>query len=438
MTKVSITTLGCRVNSYESDAMAGLLRGAGFEIVPEGEPADIFIVNTCTVTNIADRKSRQMISKCHKLSPDAKIVVTGCWSQRFPDAAKELEGVSAVLGSSDKNRIVEVCSEVLNDNAHSVYVHDLMHERTFEDVSAVSEDRTRAFLKIQDGCSRFCTYCAIPYARGGMRSRSLTSVRRELELLDGAGFKEIVLTGIHLTDYGKDLGGVDLADAIACADGLSGIKRIRLGSLEPHGLTDGMIDRITGNGRVCRQFHLSLQSGSDGVLKRMKRGYTAEEYARIVDKIRARYGLDGDRVAFTTDIIAGFPGETVEEHHETMDFMRKTGFARVHVFPYSRRSGTPADSMPGQLTNAEKSDRAKELIALGKELEKTFLEKYLGRTESVLIESKQKDGLYFGFTDSYVRVLTEDAEQNSLVDVKIKTITEDKNGELSLLSDRRG
>ena len=432
--KVSITTLGCRVNSYESDAMAGLLKSRGFEIVPEGEHADIHIINTCTVTNIADRKSRQMISKCYKLDPDSHIIVTGCWSQREPEKAMALPGVSIVLGSSEKSRIADICSELAGCSGKS-FVRDIMHERTFEELEACSEGRTRAFLKIQDGCDRFCTYCAIPFARGRSRSRSLDSVRRELEKLNEEGFAEVVLTGIHLTDYGRDLGGVDLADAIDCANGLENIRRIRLGSLEPHGMKDELIARITGNPKVCRQFHLSLQSGSTSVLERMRRGYTAEEYSEIVEKIRASYGDDAPRVAITTDIIAGFAGETEEEHEETKAFMRRIGFARVHVFPYSRRSGTLADKMPDQLTNAEKSRRAQELIAEGRILERAFLERFIGRTETVLIESENSDGLMGGFTDSYVKVLTENAEPDTLVEVIIKSITEDKNGELSLLSD---
>ena len=434
MIRVSVTTLGCRVNSYESDAMAGLLRSHGFDVVPEHEPADICVVNTCTVTNIADRKSRQMISRCRKLNPDAKIIVTGCWSQRDPIAAAKLEGVAAVLGNNEKSRIVEVITDVLSGKEGVSLVTDVMHEHSFEELSATAEGRTRAYLKIQDGCNRFCTYCAIPYARGAVRSRSLTSVRRELEKLNDAGFMEVVLTGIHLTDYGKDI-GVTLADAVDCLEGLDNIKRIRLGSLEPHGLNDEMIKRLTGNERVCRQFHLSLQSGSTSVLSRMKRGYTAEEYACIVNRIRSQYGRDAERVAFTTDIIAGFAGETLDEHEQTIRFMRDIGFARVHVFPYSRRSGTLADRMPDQLDNQEKSRRAQELIIVGRELEKSFLGRFIGRTESVLIETKHDDGLSFGFTDSYVRVLTEHAEPNTLVDVNIKSVTEDSNGELSLLSD---
>lgn len=435
--KVSITTLGCRVNSYESDAMAGLLKSRGFEVVPEGEHADIHIINTCTVTNIADRKSRQMISKCHKLDPEAAVIVTGCWSQREPERAMELPGVSAVLGSSEKSRIVEVIFEALAGKKASL-VRDISHERDFEELPAEAEGKTRACLKIQDGCDRFCTYCAIPYARGRSRSRSLESVRRELERLNEAGYAEVVLTGIHLTDYGRDLGEVNLADAIDCAHGLDSIKRIRLGSLEPHGMTDELISRITSEPRVCRQFHLSLQSGSDTVLSRMRRGYTTAEYEEIVSKLRASYGEASERVAITTDIIAGFAGETEEEHGETLEFMRRIGFARVHVFPYSRRSGTIADRMPGQLTNAEKAKRAQELIAEGKKSERAFLERFLGREETVLTESKNDEGLMGGFTESYVRVLVPEAEPDMLINVKIRSIKEEKNGELSLLSDNIG
>lgn len=435
MTKVSVTTLGCRVNSYESDAMIGILRSRGFEIVNDSERADICIVNTCTVTNIADRKSRQMISRCRKNNPNAKIVVVGCWAQRCPEAASSMEGVTAVIGSSEKRRIADICTEIIGETGVKNLVSDVMHEHKFEELSAIAEGRTRAYLKIQDGCNRFCTYCAIPYARGGIRSRSIDSILREVKRLDESGYSEVVLTGIHLTDYGRDIGDVDLADAIDCFNGFNNIKRIRLGSLEPHGLNDRMIERITSNTRVCRQFHLSLQSGSSSVLERMRRGYSAEEYAETVQKIRTRYGSAGDKVAVTTDIIAGFPGETDEEHSETIRFMKRIGFARVHVFPFSRRSGTLADKMPGQLTNAEKADRAQELISVGKELERSFLEKFIGSKESVLIETEKADGRSFGFTDSYVRVLCPKAEPNMIIEVDIKSIQEDKNGELSLLSD---
>ena len=382
-------TLGCRVNQYESDAMAELLTQAGFEITENPSEADVCIVNTCTVTNIADRKSRQMLSKAHKLNPNAKLIAAGCFAQRSPEAAAKLEGVYAVLG------------------------------------------RTRAYLKIQDGCNMFCTYCAIPYARGGLRSRSIESVRAEAEKLNNEGFSEVVLTGIHLMSYGRDLrSGTDIRDAVRCFDGLNNIKRIRFGSLEPHMMTDEIIAELADNKRICRQFHLSLQSGSDTVLERMRRGYTSGQYFELCQKLRRAFGGE---TAVTTDIIAGFPGETEEEHLETIEFMRKVGFAKVHIFPYSRRSGTKADAMPGQLSNAEKSRRAGELIAAGRESEHEYLEQYVGETVNVLIE-KCVDNVSYGCTDTYAAVRINSAiTPNTFADVKIKYIKEDMNGELYLL-----
>ena len=425
MMRCCFITLGCRVNQYESDAMAELLTQAGFEITENPSEADVCIVNTCTVTNIADRKSRQMLSKAHKLNPNAKLIAAGCFAQRSPEAAAKLEGVYAVLGSADKNRVVELVKSIAEGRENEpksekcncgekelcdccggmkkfeqpeksecsgnaaggakILVRDVMHEHEFEEMSAVHEGRTRAYLKIQDGCNMFCTYCAIPYARGGLRSRSIESVRAEAEKLNNEGFSEVVLTGIHLMSYGRDLrSGTDIRDAVRCFDGLNNIKRIRFGSLEPHMMTDEIIAELADNKRICRQFHLSLQSGSDTVLERMRRGYTSGQYFELCQKLRRAFGGE---TAVTTDIIAGFPGETEEEHLETIEFMRKVGFAKVHIFPYSRRSGTKADAMPGQLSNAEKSRRAGELIAVGRESEHEYLEQYVGETVNVLIEN---------------------------------------------------
>ena len=320
-------TLGCRVNQYESDAMAELLTQAGFEITENPAEADVCIVNTCTVTNIADRKSRQMLSKAHKLNPNAKLIAAGCFAQRSPEAAAKLEGVYAVLGSADKNRVVELVKSIAEGRENEpksekcncgekelcdccggmkkfeqpensecsgnaaggakILVRDVMHEHEFEEMSAVHEGRTRAYLKIQDGCNMFCTYCAIPYARGGLRSRSIESVRAEAEKLNNEGFSEVVLTGIHLMSYGRDLrSGTDIRDAVRCFDGLDNIKRIRFGSLEPHMMTDEIIAELADNKRICRQFHLSLQSGSDTVLERMRRGYTSGQYFELCQKLR--------------------------------------------------------------------------------------------------------------------------------------------------------
>lgn len=429
-------TLGCRVNQYESDAMAELLREAGWEVTDDPSVSDLCIINTCTVTNIADRKSRQMISKAHRLNENAKLIACGCFTQRSPEEAKRLSGVDAVLGSADKNKIVEIAA-ALFENEHGeaeVLVRDVMREREFEELSATREGRTRAYLKIQDGCNMFCTYCAIPYARGAIRSRRLESVRNEAEKLNEEGYAEVVLTGIHLMSYGRDFGdGTDILDAVKCFDGLENIKRIRFGSLEPHMMSDEIISGLAANERICRQFHLALQSGSTTVLDRMKRGYTAEQFYALTVKLRAAFG---EGLALTTDIIAGFPGETEEEHRETLAFMEKVGFSKVHIFPYSRRSGTKADGMSGQLTNAVKSERAKELIEKGRELEMRFLKTYIGSTVSVLIEENE-GGKALGCTDTYAKVAVgSHEEENTFVNVLIDSVSVQKDGEIRLLGNK--
>lgn len=429
-------TLGCRVNQYESDAMAELLREAGWEVTDDPSVSDLCIINTCTVTNIADRKSRQMISKAHRLNENAKLIACGCFTQRSPEEAKRLSGVDAVLGSADKNKIVEIAASLF-ENEHGeaeVLVRDVMREREFEELSATREGRTRAYLKIQDGCNMFCTYCAIPYARGAIRSRRLESVRNEAEKLNEEGYAEVVLTGIHLMSYGRDLGdGTNILDAVKCFDGLENIKRIRFGSLEPHMMTDEIISGLAANERICRQFHLALQSGSTTVLDRMKRGYTAEQFYALTVKLRTAFG---EGLALTTDIIAGFPGETEEEHRETLAFMEKVGFSKVHIFPYSRRSGTKADGMSGQLTNAVKSERAKELIEKGRELEMRFLKTYIGSTVSVLIEENE-GGKALGCTDTYAKVAVgSHEEENTFVNVLIDSVSVQKDGEIRLLGNK--
>ena len=429
-------TLGCRVNQYESDAMAELLREAGWEVTDDPSASDLCIINTCTVTNIADRKSRQMISKAHRLNENAKLIACGCFTQRSPEEAKRLSGVDAVLGSADKNKIVEIAA-ALFENEHGeaeVLVRDVMREREFEELSATREGRTRAYLKIQDGCNMFCTYCAIPYARGAIRSRRLESVRNEAEKLNEEGYAEVVLTGIHLMSYGRDFGdGTNILDAVKCFDGLENIKRIRFGSLEPHMMTDEIISGLAANEIICRQFHLALQSGSTTVLDRMKRGYTAEQFYALTVKLRTAFG---EGLALTTDIIAGFPGETEEEHRETLAFMEKVGFSKVHIFPYSRRSGTKADGMSGQLTNAVKSERAKELIEKGRELEMRFLKTYIGSTVSVLIEENE-GGKALGCTDTYAKVAVgSHEEENTFVNVLIDSVSVQKDGEIRLLGNK--
>lgn len=436
-----VLTLGCKVNQYESDAMRSILSQAGFEIVETPECADVCVVNTCTVTNIADKKSRQMLSRAHRANPDAKLIAVGCWVQRNPEAALKLDGVSAVIGTGEKSRILQAVLNVLNDqkpesenpssNAAIDFTGDVMHEHRFDEISAADESRTRAYLKIQDGCDRFCSYCAIPFARGAIRSRPLESVRRELALLDSKGYAEVVLTGIHLMSYGRDfMDGTDILDALALANSFDGIKRIRLGSVEPHMLDDRIIAGIADNKKLCRHFHISLQSGCDTVLERMRRGYRSGEYFELCKKLRAAFG---ESTAITTDLIAGFPGETEQEHKQTMGFVRSVGFSKLHVFPYSRRSGTRADAMPGHLPNAVKSRRASELIQLGRAMEREYLKGYIGEKVEVLVE-KNEDGLIKGHTDTYVMVKTRaDVPVNAFAEIKISDCREESDGELYLL-----
>ena len=397
---IAFYTLGCKVNQYDTQTMRELFEAAGHKEVPFAAPADVYVINTCTVTQVADKKSRQMISRAHELSPDAKIIVVGCYAQRASEEVLSIPGVSLVAGTSERNQIVKL-TEALFDGSKSVTnAVKPLHNLSFENISATHEGRTRAHLKIQDGCDRFCTYCAIPYVRGNIRSRSLENIREELVKLEASGFKEVVLTGIHLMSFGKELhDGTDLFDVFRLFDGLDGIERIRLGSLEPQLLSEEFVNGLAENRRICHQFHLSLQSGSDTVLARMRRRYTTSNYTECCELLR-RYMSDA---AITTDIIVGFPGETDEEFNETLEFAEKTGFARIHIFPYSRRSGTVAAKMPNQIRNSVKHERAKQLIVKADELEQAFLSRFIGDIQGVLFETCE-DGFAVGYTGNYMRV----------------------------------
>ena len=402
--KAAFCTLGCKVNQYDTEAMRELFEKAGYETVDFSEPADVYLINTCTVTQTGDKKSRQMISRAHALSPNAKIVVAGCYAQRAPEEVLALPGVNLVIGTKERARVVELVEKLAQDKQDAV--SDLRTERTFEPLTASHEGRTRAQLKIQEGCDRFCTYCIIPYARGPIRSRPLQDVRSELEKLAAAGYHEVVLTGIHLMSYGRDLGdGVTLIDAIAQAEGLSQIRRIRLGSLEPQLLSETFVRALAEDPRICHQFHLSLQSGSAGVLKRMNRRYTPEEYAECVHRLRS--AMPG--CAITTDIIVGFPGETEEEFEETLAFARQVSLARIHVFPYSRRAGTKAAVMPGQISRAVKAQRAAKLGRLAETLAAEYAARWVGTEQEVLFEEREGEYLA-GHTGTYLRVLVPSTE----------------------------
>lgn len=405
--RVAFSTLGCKVNQYETSAMEALFLRAGHTVVPFDSPADVYIVNTCTVTLTADKKSRQMIARAHALSPEAPVIALGCYSEVSEGTVASLKGVKAVLGTEGRLSIVETAEALYRGETPDIVRTAPFKRKEFEELSAVADSRTRATLKIQDGCDRFCTYCAIPLARGALRSRMKESCVREIRSLKERGYKETVLTGIELSLYGKDLkNGTDLVSVLKDMAG-TGMERIRLGSLDPTVVDERFADTCASLPSLCRQFHLSLQSGSDTVLARMRRGYDTEGYRRAVRLLRERMPEAG----ITTDVIAGFPGETEAEHCETEAFVKEIGFSRLHVFPYSRRPGTKADAMPGQLSGKEKEARAGRLIRIGEALETAFIDKQLGSTVSVLAE---EDGS--GYSTNYIRVRTS-AREGEIVNI---------------------
>lgn len=400
--RVAFATLGCKVNHYETQAMQELFEKAGWTVTPFQDAADAYVINTCTVTQTSDGKSRQMISRAHKANPDAVIAVVGCYAQVDPAAVAALPGVDVVIGTDGRKQIVEAVTAALHGQPADAQTGGNgeiipQHTRTFENLSAVRDGRTRATLKIQDGCVNYCTYCIIPYARGPLRSRPLEDIRRELTTLAEEGYREVVLTGIHLASYGRDLGDCALLDVLALTREIDGLARVRLGSLEPRYVDERFAQAAAENPKICRQFHLSLQSGSDTVLARMKRKYDTREYAGSVALLRSAM----PDCAVTTDVIAGFCGETEQEHRESMAFCQQMAFARMHVFPFSVRRGTKAAEMEGQLPQALKEERARELIALGKRLTDQFLKSQLGTEQTVLVERNGR-----GYTGNYIHVQT--------------------------------
>lgn len=406
MKKVAFYTLGCKVNQFETQAMAELFNKKGYEVVEPDEAADVYVINTCTVTNMSERKSRQFIRKAKKLNKDSIVAVVGCYAQIAPDEVIDIEGVDLIVGTNDRNKIVELCEEAKNKGNKINAVKDIMNIREFEEMT-VGEitDKTRAFIKIQEGCNQYCSYCIIPYARGHIRSRELANIINETKKLVNKGFKEIVLTGIHVASYGKDIGGISLIDVIEHINSVDGVERIRLSSLEPTIVTRDFMERISKLLKVCNHFHLSLQSGSDTVLKRMNRKYTTSQYKDIVNLIR-EYDKD---VGITTDIIVGFPGETEEEFNETYNFVKEIGFSRIHVFKYSPRKGTPAAKFKNQVNGHIKNERSKKLIELGHKLMHNFNNRFINRTMEVLFEDESsfKKGYIEGYTTNYIKVLAE-------------------------------
>lgn len=413
MKKAALHNLGCKVNAYETEAMQQMLENAGYEIVPFQEYADVYIINTCSVTNMADRKSRQMLHRAKAKNPDAVVVGTGCYIQTKEEEALKDTAIDIVIGNNKKHELVERIEAFMKDHKDRDDVLDINHEKQEYEELFLSRtaEHTRAFIKVQDGCNQFCSYCIIPYARGRVRSRKPEHVVKEVERLAANGYKEIVLTGIHLSSYGTDLGD-NLLHLIQEVHKIDGIERIRLGSLEPRLVTEDFAKELSGLSKICPHFHLSLQSGCDATLQRMNRKYTAEEYAHACSLLRNVF----DHPAITTDVIVGFPGEKEEEFQITKEFLARIHFYEMHIFKYSKRQGTKAAVMPEQISEQEKTNRSAQLIRLGEKMSKEFRKHYIGSTQEVLFEEENEiDGrTYFtGYTREYVKVAVKSDENLS-------------------------
>ncbi len=404
MKTVAFHTLGCKVNQYDTQAMLEKFRAAGYEVVPFEASADVYVINTCTVTGTGDKKSLQLTRRLRREHPESHIILAGCLAQR--KGAELLEtGARLVIGTQSRDRVVELLEKSIEDGTAISAVNELNAATPFEELTITTQDEhTRATLKIQEGCNNHCTYCIIPSVRGPIRSRSLDNIHEETKRLAKAGYTEIVLTGIHLSSYGRDLhDGSTLLDAIRAVHEVEGVQRIRLGSLEPTIATPEFSRALAEMPKVCPQFHLALQSGSDTVLARMARRYNMRMYIQAVANLRREFPL----AAFTTDVLTCFPGETEAEYQETRQVIRDVGFAKIHVFPYSPREGTKAAVMPGQLSKAVKEQRTRELIALGEETAAAYQQQWLGRTATVLIEEKIGD-VWHGYTPEYIPVVIAD------------------------------
>ncbi|WP_370768474.1 tRNA (N(6)-L-threonylcarbamoyladenosine(37)-C(2))-methylthiotransferase MtaB [Ruminococcus sp.] len=420
----NIITLGCKVNQYESQAMREDLLKNGFELAEPNTPADITVVNSCTVTSVSDAKNRKLINKIRRENPDGIIVLTGCMPQAFPDKQENFENCDVVLGNAKRAELVPAICEYIENHMKNVFItpHPVKNEQ-FEDLSISSlGEHTRAFIKIEDGCNRFCSYCIIPFARGRVRSKSIEALKTEVEKIANNGYLEVVLVGINLSAYGQDE-GLNLADAVECVCAQDGIERVRLGSVEPEQMDEPMIKRLAAQPKFCPQFHLSLQSGCDNTLKAMNRHYDTAEYSKIVSNIRKTF----DNSTITTDVMVGFAGETEEDFKASMDFVKQTGFAKVHVFPYSRRKGTVADKAPNQIAPNIKEQRAKEMGELVAKSRAEFLKTQVGMTESVLIE-RLRHGYLEGYTKNYTPVHIISDNDNlcgQIVNVKITSAEDD-------------
>lgn len=416
MKTVAFHTLGCKVNTYESNAMLKIFNEAGYQEVDFKQVADVYVINTCTVTNTGDSKSRQMIRKAIRKNPKATICVVGCYSQTAPEEIEKIEGVGVVLGTQYRSDIVKYVDEHLETGEMVIKVDNVMNLRKFEDLNIDRFKNTRAFLKIQDGCNNFCTYCIIPYARGRVRSRQKESVLNQAQRLVDNGYVEIVLTGIHTAGYGEDLDDYSFYELLVDLVKIKGLKRLRISSIETSQISDEIIDLIGSNEIIVDHLHVPLQAGSDATLKRMNRKYTTAEYLEKINKIRSYL----PNIAFTTDVIVGFPGETDEEFEETYNFIKQVNYSELHVFPYSPRKNTPAAKMKDQVNDQIKHERANRLLQLSKELNHEFALKQIGKTLKVLFE--KRDGEYLiGHADDYLKVKVKTADNliGEIVTIKI-------------------
>ena len=429
MKKAALHNLGCKVNAYETEAMQHLLEEAGYEIVPFTQKADVYVINTCSVTNMADRKSRQMLHKAKKNNPDSIVVAAGCYVQTSEKEVLNDLSVDIVIGNDRKHDLVRLLEEYSLDSVNDTVddINDGKHD--FEELFIdQTKEHTRAFIKVQDGCNQFCSYCIIPYARGRVRSRRFENVIAEVERLAANGFKEVVLTGIHLSSYGVDFEeAVGLLELIQAVNAVKGIERIRLGSLEPKIVTEHFASELSKLDKICPHFHLSLQSGCDATLKRMNRKYTTKEYERGCELLR-KYFV---HPAITTDVIVGFPGETEEEFEQTKAYLEHIHFYEMHIFKYSKRKGTRAAVMPDQIDEQIKAARSEKLIALGHDMSKEFRKFYIGKNEEVLFEEKAVIGdkeYFVGYTKEYVKVAKETDEnlENQIVSGRISGILTDE------------
>ncbi len=396
--KVAFMTLGCKVNKYDTEAVAKIFKDDGYKLVDFEEYADVYVINTCTVTNLSDKKSRQLIRKVKKINENSIVIAMGCYAQVFPKEVSEIDGVNIVIGTKNRLEILDFIKKYKEEKIKICVVSDVLREKEFEKLNIDKiEGMTRAYLKVQDGCNQFCSYCIIPYARGGIRSRKVDDVIKELNVLAKNGFKEVVLAGIHIASYGKDLGSMTLIDLIEKVHNIEGIERIRLSSIEPNIFDDDFLKRYFALNKMCNSFHMSLQSGCDKVLKDMNRKYTTKEYEEAVNKIRkySKYS------AITTDIIVGFPGESDKEFEDTCNFAKKMKFAKTHVFPYSKKKGTKAFNLENQIENSVKNERAKILRELSLKSEKEFNENLNNEIIEVLIEKETED-FFEGHSKNYV------------------------------------